>query len=124
MDWYGVVDLVAAAKARGADRSAIPPTANLVKLLGGYPQDKMELAREASPIEYVSPSAPPFLILHGDKDTLVPFAQSQALYDKLTAAGVPCDLIIVKGAAHATVEFSQEKLLAAIADWLDENMEA
>ena len=32
--------------------------------------------------------------------------------------------IIVKGAAHATVEFSQEKLLAAIADWLDENMEA
>lgn len=124
VDWYGVVDLVAAAKARGADRSAIPPTANLVKLLGGYPQDKMELAREASPIEYVSPSAPPFLILHGDKDTLVPFAQSQALYDKLTAAGVPCDLIIVKGAAHASVEFSQEKLLAAIADWLDENMEA
>ena len=32
--------------------------------------------------------------------------------------------IIVKGAAHATVEFSQEKLLAAIADWLDENLEA
>ncbi len=57
----------------------------------------------ASPVTYVSKSAPPFLILQGDKDTLVPPSQSQELYDKLKAAGAPASLVIVKNAEHGFV---------------------
>ena len=45
-------------------------------------------------------NAPPFLIVHGDNDELVPVEQSEILHDRLTAAGVPSTLIIVKGGNH------------------------
>ena len=38
--------------------------------------------------------------MHGDKDNLVPIAQSQMLADALGKAGVPCDFQIVPGAGH------------------------
>ena len=77
---------------------------------------------EAGTAEFVTPDAPPFLILHGDKDTTVPFAQSEALYDALTAANVPCELCTVEGAGHATAEFAQPELLCRVADWLDSTL--
>ncbi len=54
-----------------------------------------------SPVTYITPDDPPFLILHGDQDELVPLEQSQILYDQLRAAGVPAELVIVKNAMHA-----------------------
>ena len=44
---------------------------------------------QASPVTWVSPDDPPFLILHGEEDPIVPLPQSQSLYDHLQAAGVP-----------------------------------
>lgn len=55
---------------------------------------------KASPVTYITPDDPPFLILHGDKDTTVPMEQSQILYDKLKAGGVTATLVIVKNAGH------------------------
>ncbi|MHC1785154.1 MAG: alpha/beta hydrolase fold domain-containing protein [Anaerolineaceae bacterium] len=55
---------------------------------------------QASPVTYVSPDDPPFLILHGDQDNLVPVEHSEVLYEKLQAAGVPSELVIVKNAGH------------------------
>ncbi|MBE7535344.1 MAG: alpha/beta hydrolase [Anaerolineales bacterium] len=54
----------------------------------------------ASPVTYVSADDPPFLILHGEKDPLVPMAQSEELLAKLQAAGVPAELVQVANAAH------------------------
>lgn len=54
----------------------------------------------ASPVTYVTSDDPPFLILHGDKDELVPFAQSESFYARLQAAGVPSELVVVKNAGH------------------------
>ncbi len=48
----------------------------------------------------MSKSAPPFLILHGDKDPLVPLAQSEELRDALQKAGVEVELDVIKGAGH------------------------
>src|SRR5205807_885475 len=70
------------------------------KLLGGPVQERKELAAKANPITYASPEGPPFLILHGDKDPLVPYRQSQMLHDALKAAGVDSTLVIVPGAEH------------------------
>ena len=55
---------------------------------------------EASPVRYVSPSAAPFLILHGSQDTAVPVEQAQILYEKLSEAGVDVSLVIVENANH------------------------
>lgn len=54
----------------------------------------------ASPVFHVSPDDPPFLLLHGDKDESVPFAQSEEMEQALKAAGVPVKLIRIEGAGH------------------------
>lgn len=54
----------------------------------------------ASPITYITPDDPPFLIIHGDKDGVVPVEQAKVLYERLTQAGVPATLVIVQGAGH------------------------
>jgi acetyl esterase/lipase len=46
-----------------------------------------EIWREASPLDHVSKSNAPFLIIHGTHDEQVSIAQAQALYDKLKEAG-------------------------------------
>jgi dipeptidyl aminopeptidase/acylaminoacyl peptidase len=57
-------------------------------------------AREASPVHHVTPGAPPFLLLHGLDDTLVPCAQSETLHAALCAAGVDAELHRYPGADH------------------------
>ena len=54
----------------------------------------------ASPVTYVSADDPPFLILHGEEDALVPIAQSEELLAKLQAAGVQAELVPVANAGH------------------------
>jgi acetyl esterase/lipase len=58
---------------------------------------------EASPVTYITPDDPPFLIIHGAADEFVPPSQSQILYDRLTAAGVPAELVLVEGGRHAFI---------------------
>ena len=55
----------------------------------------------ASPVTYVTVDDPPFLILHGEKDTLVPIEQSEILLATLQKAGVPAELVRVKNAGHS-----------------------
>ena len=54
----------------------------------------------ASPVSYITPDDPPFLILHGDMDPVVPYTQSQILHNRLLAAGVPSSLVIVHNGGH------------------------
>jgi acetyl esterase/lipase len=56
---------------------------------------------EASPVTHVSLNDPPFLLIHGDHDELVPYQQSQLMYDRLVQANVPAQLVIVKNASHS-----------------------
>ena len=55
-----------------------------------HPQE----AYENSPVSKVTPDAPPFLLIHGTKDSTVPFSQSEELHDALEAAG--CDVTFFK----------------------------
>jgi acetyl esterase/lipase len=56
--------------------------------------------KAASPITHVSTDDPPFLVIHGDKDAVVEFAQGQTMYDHLVAAGVPAQFVVVKNGGH------------------------
>jgi acetyl esterase/lipase len=85
----------------------------------------------ASPVTYITANAaviPPFLILQGDKDDVVPPRQSVELYDRLKAAGVEATLVIVKNAGHGFVPSggpinpSLVELVRMIGDFFDENL--
>ncbi|MBK8780543.1 MAG: alpha/beta hydrolase [Anaerolineales bacterium] len=55
----------------------------------------------ASPVTYVTADDPPFLMLHGENDKLVPIEQSEILLAALQGAGVPAELIRVVNANHS-----------------------
>jgi acetyl esterase/lipase len=54
----------------------------------------------ASPVTHVNAKSPPVLLIHGDADKLVPFAQSTSLHKALESAGVPVRLVVVPGGEH------------------------
>lgn len=70
------------------------------KLVGAPIQTVPDKVRIASPLTYVSSSAPPFLIMHGLADNSVPHHQSILLYEALAAAGNEVTLRLVDGLPH------------------------
>ncbi|HEU5020550.1 MAG TPA: alpha/beta hydrolase [Bryobacteraceae bacterium] len=68
----------------------------------GTPFEALLIAglRQLSPVDKVTPGAPPFLLIHGTSDGLVPFAQSQAMCARLKAAGTHCELLPIQGGGH------------------------
>jgi acetyl esterase/lipase len=63
-----------------------------------------ENALQASPVTHVSADDTPFLLIHGDQDTVVPLEQSQLIYERLLEMNVPAQLVIVQGAGHAPID--------------------
>jgi acetyl esterase/lipase len=99
------------------------------QLLGqvfGTTDHNSDIVKRASPVTWVSSNDPPFLILHGEKDTLVPPSQSKILYNRLTAAGVPATLTMVKNAGHGfapdggTIDPSRTVITRMVADFFDQ----
>lgn len=71
------------------------------KLLGGSPQSKPEVAKEASPVTYVSRSTPPILTFHGRNDERVDFKHAELLDRAMRQAGAVSWLVPVENAGHA-----------------------
>ncbi|RBO86340.1 alpha/beta hydrolase [Marinomonas aquiplantarum] len=83
-------------------------------LLGGVNVlNNRDKAKLASPMHYISANEdmPPFLILHGDKDRLVPFGQSVKLFARLQQDGHQARLIRLHGADHGRAPFWQDEVL-------------
>jgi acetyl esterase/lipase len=95
-DFFGPTDLVSMIEAR----AFFPEQGPITRLMGGPPKEKLDVARKASPITFVSKDDPPFLIVHGDRDQTVPLRQSQILADRLKEAGVDVNLVVVKNGQH------------------------
>jgi acetyl esterase/lipase len=81
------------------------------------PRRLYEIARDISPISHVTKDDPPTLIIHGDKDQLVPLQQSERIVDELKKAGVETKLIVKKGAGHGWLGL--EKDLLQLVEWFD-----
>jgi len=80
-----------------------PPDSPESELIGGALQENPDKARMANPITYITASGvatPPFLVIHGDRDPLVPHHQSELLVAALRSAGVPVTFYTVKGGGH------------------------
>ncbi|MBI1783775.1 alpha/beta hydrolase, partial [Candidatus Sumerlaeota bacterium] len=58
--------------------------------------------KSISPIYFASPSAPPLLLLHGDKDATVPLQQSELMKAKYEELGLPVKLVVHPGGGHSS----------------------
>lgn len=70
------------------------------RLLGQQVTKVPNLVREASPVTYVSNDDPPFLIIHGTNDLLVPYQQSMVFAESLKQVGVSVILQRVENGEH------------------------
>lgn len=114
IDWFGASEL------RKPDE--LPLNNNRIKLLGGRSEEKPELAALASPLAFVSPGDPPFLIMHGDQDKTVDLEHSIRLERALREANVPVTLIVLPGAGHGGDRFQEPPMQAAVDEFLDRTL--
>jgi acetyl esterase/lipase len=117
-DWYGPVDFSKDVETGNAEMNRAI-NGYVAALFGGTPQKKPDLAKSATPLTYITKDAPPFLIMHGDKDPVVPLFHSQELADALKAAGVDVTLQIIPNAGHGTREFFAAEILEAVTAFFD-----
>lgn len=94
----------------------------VTRLLGGDTDKLKDLAGCGTPQTHVTKDDAPFLILHGDKDPLVPLAQSEDLHAALKKAGVASELVVVKGGGHGGAGFSSKENVEKINAFLDKNL--
>ena len=92
---YGIYDFLNRNKTR-FDWPVIPR--NVMKTT---PERDPEAYRRASPLDQVRSDAPPFLVIHGSHDSLVPLPESQYFAKALEEAGASVELVEVYGAQHA-----------------------
>jgi dipeptidyl aminopeptidase/acylaminoacyl peptidase len=84
--------------------------------------------RSISPIRHVRSDAPPFLLIHGTEDPLVPFEQSVKMRECMLAAGAQCELVSIQGGGHGIRGWEQSPALSkysrTLVDWLEHKLAA
>lgn len=108
--------------------AAVPPQVRQAVEASGWAELLIGHLRSLSPIEHVRGDAPPFLLVHGTADTVVPYEQSIRMQARLKAAGVPCELIDVRGGGHGFRYWdrspSQSGYLQQMITWLHRRLSA
>jgi acetyl esterase len=94
----------------------------------GTPWEALLLAqmRKMSPIHHVHDGMPPFLLIHGTADQLVPFEQSRSLCRAIRKAGGECDLLAVNGGVHGLRRWESAGLTSykhLMTDWLTKRLD-
>lgn len=133
VDLYGVSDLTSIGADYSPDVQALHRTSGATEALWlkgspvftgkaggvlGYPAE----AEAANPLHYVTASAPPFLLLHGDRDVVVSPSQSAILHAALLEAGADSTRYVVPGAAHGGEYWVQDEVLDLIVAFLDAHL--
>lgn len=95
VDWYGQTDLVQLQSDVTSCADYVSASSPAATLLGCPPATCPTTAIAASPLRAISADDPPFLIMHGTFDCLVPPAQSRVLHEALIAAGARSTLMMV-----------------------------
>jgi acetyl esterase/lipase len=110
------VDLSALA----AEKAFIVP--DLVAWLGGTPETVPAAYELASPTHWVTPDAPPILLVHGDADGLAPVAHARALAARLTAARAHAEIEIMAGVHHTPTSAQRQAAWARVDRFLDTHL--
>ena len=83
-----------------------------------------EIYKQASPTNHVSSDDSPFLLIHGDADSVVPFEQSELMKTKLDDAGVEAILIRIPQGDHGRglIQNDDYGHTDKIVQWLDSHV--
>jgi len=87
------------------------------KFAGASVMDSPQKALAASPVGHLNGQKPPFLIMHGSKDSLVSPEQSAKLYRALRSEGDSAEYVIVEGAEHGDNHWFQPAVINRVVDW-------
>lgn len=125
--WYPATDLAHI----DADREkAGIPVANLGAaapesyLIGANVDVETEMAADASPLHMLdkvgaNTKLPPFLLMHGRMDRILPYNQSVKFAEKIDALGREAELVLVTKGAHAAGAFNTDpKVLDSVIGFL------
>ncbi|MFO0975600.1 MAG: alpha/beta hydrolase [Planctomycetaceae bacterium] len=85
-----------------------------------FPDDQ---ADDVSPLLAVTKDDAPTLLIHGDKDELVPISHSERFLEAMKKADATCELMVMPGAAHGFPGEQGQKAEAALLDWFDKHLE-
>jgi acetyl esterase/lipase len=98
-----------------------PPTGGTLDRFPALNFEK-EKAADYSPIVHVSPDDPPTLLIHGDKDSLVPVNNSKVIHEAFQKNNVKTQLIIIEGAEHGFRGEDAKRASAAMAAWFEQTL--
>jgi acetyl esterase/lipase len=78
-----------------------------------------------SPVLHVTGKTTPTLLIHGDKDELVPIDHSRKMLAAMEKAKAGCKLVVVEGAGHGfSQKQNQEVVLPATLNWFEKHLAA
>jgi acetyl esterase/lipase len=80
----------------------------LEAFLGGKLEDRMDVAKRASPLTHVTKDDPPFLVVRGGKDPKIPESQALGFVEALKKAGVDVTYHLLPEAGHGGPGFEKE----------------
>jgi acetyl esterase/lipase len=101
INWYGITDVADLIDGKNVKHYAIE--------WFGSMNNRIELAQQVSPINYVRVGLPPIITIHGDSDDIVPYSQAVRLHAALDKAGAANQLITIRGGKHGG--FSRQDLI-------------
>jgi len=112
-----VTDLFSDAQTRGGLSQSLQWLFGLPKTVT---PETAAVLQAASPMQYVKPGLPAFLLVHGTLDQTVPFPMSLDFQSKMRAAGNVCDLIPVERAPHSMMKWEGKdpSYQAKVIEWL------
>ena len=118
VDWFGPVDFARMENHCTEYKGADSPEAAMIK---GNPADHPGAIALLSPVTFVDESDPPFLVIHGDADNVVPHCQSELFSGLLDEAGILADFITVEGGGHGPVTFNDNTFKSMVDFFLSES---
>ncbi len=114
-DWFGPTDFLQmnCAGSRPDHDAAVSPESELI---GGPIQEHAERVARANPMSSLTPDRrlPPFLIVHGDADPLVPFNQSELLVTALERVNADVRFHRIVGAGHGGPAFKMPEISSLV----------
>lgn len=101
VSWYGPCDFEKTDLFNHDDRTGFRDRFG-PRILGANPNapNKMELYREMSPVNFLTGSSPPLLMIQGDKDTTIPVKHAYYMKQKADAVQAAVQIMIIKNSGH------------------------
>ena len=114
VNWFGITDVAELVEGPNAKHYALE--------WFGSMENRAELARQVSPVNYVRAGVPPVITIHGEDDDVAPYSQAVRFHAALEKAGVPNRLVTIRGRKHDG--FNRQELVsgyAAVREFLRKN---